>query len=155
MKVLVDTSVWSVALRRPKNSEISLDQQATANALADLVRDGRAVLIGAIRQELLSGIKTQSQFDLLRDSLMAFDDLVLPMQVYESAAQAFNTCRANGVQGSNTDFLICAAAAHYQLPIFTLDGDFLQYQRWLPVHLFALNQSHLAGSKHSTYANPL
>lgn len=136
MKVLVDTSVWSVALRRPKRSEMSADQLATVNALADLVRDGRAVLMGAIRQELLSGIKTPSQFEVVRDSLAAFDDLVLPMPVYESAAQAFNTCRAKGVQGSNTDFLICAAATHHQLPIFTLDQDFWMFQRWLPVHLY-------------------
>lgn len=136
MKVLVDTSVWSLALRQPKNSEVSTVQQATVNALADLVRDGRAVLMGAIRQELLSDIKTPGQFQVLRDSLAAFDDLALPMPVYELAAQAFNTCRANGVQGSNTDFLICAAATHHQLPIFTLDHDFLLYQRWLPIHLY-------------------
>ena len=138
MKVLVDTSVWSLALRRPKQSMLSAPQQATVNALADLVRDGRAVFIGAIRQELLSGIKVQRQFDVLRESLMPFDDLAMPTPVYESAAQAFNTCRVNGVQGSNTDFLICAAAMHHQLPIFTLDGDFLQYQRWLPIHLYSL-----------------
>jgi len=136
MRVLVDTSVWSLALRRITGSVLSADQQATVNALADLVRDGRAVLMGAIRQELLSGIKARSQFDLLRERLTAFDDLALPIPVFESAAQAFNTCRANGVQGSNTDFLICAAAQHHQLPIFTLDGDFVQYQRWLPLQLY-------------------
>ena len=137
MKVLVDTSVWSVALRRPKNGELSTDQQTTVSALSDLVRDGRAVLMGAIRQELLSGIKTKNQFDVLRDSLVAFDDLALPIHVYESAAQAFNTCRVDGVQGSNTDFLICAAAMHHQLPIFTLDHDFLRYQRCLPIQLYS------------------
>lgn len=137
MKVLVDTSVWSLALRRPKNTLIAPEQQATINALTDLVRDGRAVLIGAIRQELLSGIKTQNQFEVLRDSLVAFEDVALSRQVYESAAQAFNTCRANGVQGSNTDFLICAASIHHQLAIFSLDGDFVMYQRWLPIHLYA------------------
>lgn len=137
MKVLVDTLVWSLALRRPKNSPITPEQQATVNALADLVRDGRAMLIGAIRQELLCGIKSPSQFDALRDSLAAFEDIALSRQVYESAAQAFNTCRANGVQGSNTDFLICAASIHHQVPIFSLDGDFLMYRRWLPVELYA------------------
>lgn len=137
MKVLVDTSVWSLALRRPKNSPIAPEQQATVSALTDLVRDGRAVLIGAIRQELLCGIKSPSQFDALRDSLAAFEDVALSRKVYESAAQAFNTCRANGVQGSNTDFLICAASIHHRLPIFSLDGDFLMYRRWLPVQLYA------------------
>ena len=99
--------------------------------------DGRAVLIGAIRQELLSGIKTQSQFETLRDNLLAFEDVALSSHDYASAAQAFNTCRANGVQGSNTDFLICAASIQHQLPIFSTDGDFLMYQRWLPIHLYA------------------
>ena len=136
MKVLVDTSVWSLALRRPKNSPLTPTQQVTVNALADLVRDGRAMLIGAIRQELLCGIKTTGQFDALRDSLLAFEDVALPRQVYESAAQAFNTCRANGVQGSNTDFLICAVSIHHRLPIFSLDGDFLMYRRWLPIQLY-------------------
>ena len=138
MKVLVDTSVWSLALRRPKGA-LPASQQSTVDGLVDLVRDGRAVFIGAIRQELLSGVKTQSQFDTLRERMAAFDDLAMPVSVYESAAQAFNVCRANGVQGSNTDFLICAAAMHHQLPIFTLDGDFLQYQRWLPLHLYPLH----------------
>ncbi len=136
MKVLVDTSVWSLALRRPTKHQLSPEQRATVNALGDLVRDGRAVLIGAVRQELLSGIKTESQFDVLRNSLGAFEDVLLTREVYESAAQAFNNCRANGVQGSNTDFLICAVSLRHQIPIFTLDGDFLMYQRWLPVQLY-------------------
>jgi predicted nucleic acid-binding protein len=136
VKVLVDTSVWSLALRRPANHPLSPEQRATVSALGDLVRDGRAMMIGAIRQELLSGIKTQSQFELVRDSLGAFEDVLLSREIYESAAQAFNSCRANGVQGSNTDFLICAVSILHRLPIFTLDGDFKMYQRWLPVQLY-------------------
>ena len=131
MKVLVDTSVWSLALRRPSGTEMPAEQQATVQALRDLVLDGRAVLIGAIRQELLSGIKTQTQFDTLKISLKAFDDIALTLQDYEVAAQSFNTCRANGVQGSNTDFLICAVAINHRLPVFTVDRDFGLYQRWL------------------------
>ena len=137
MKVLVDTSVWSLALRRPPNIAIAAEQQAMVTALADLVRDGRAVLMGAIRQELLCGIKTKSQFEALRESLAAFDDVVLTRQDYESAAQAFNTCRAKGVQGSNTDFLICAVSIRHQLSIFSMDRDFVMYQGWLPIHLYA------------------
>ena len=102
------------------------------------MRNGRAVLIGAIRQELLCGIKTQNQFEALRDSLVAFEEVALSRQIYESAAQAFNTCRTNGMQGSNTDFLICSASIHHQLPIFSMDSDFLMYRRWLPIHLYAM-----------------
>ena len=43
------------------------------------------------------------------------------MADYALAGQFFNTCRANGVQGSNTDFLICAASVNHDLPILTLD----------------------------------
>jgi predicted nucleic acid-binding protein len=133
MKVLVDTSVWSLALRRPKNATLSPEQQTVVTALADLMRDGRAVMIGAIRQELLSGIKSQTGFDALKNTLTAFEDVPLTMQDYEKAAEVFNTCRANGVQGSNTDFLICAVCINHQLPIFSVDGDFLNYQKYLPV----------------------
>jgi predicted nucleic acid-binding protein len=136
MKVLVDTSVWSLALRRPSGTSVTAEQQATVQALRDLVLDGRAILIGAIRQELLSGIKTLIQFDTLKISLKAFDDIALTLQDYELAAQSFNTCRANGVQGSNTDFLICAVAINHQLPVFTLDRDFEMYRRWLDFEVY-------------------
>jgi predicted nucleic acid-binding protein len=138
MKVLVDTSVWSLALRRPQSLALGASQQAAVSALTELVRDGRAVLMGAIRQELLSGIATQKQFETLRTRLAAFDDVALTAQDYEIAAQSFNTCRAHGVQGSNTDFLICAASMHHQLPVFSTDLDFQRYKKWLPIHLYVL-----------------
>jgi predicted nucleic acid-binding protein len=138
MKVLVDTSVWSLALRRPKNVALSPEQQNVVTALADLMRDGRAVMMGAIRQELLSGIKTQAGFDALKNTLTAFEDVLLTMQDYEKAAEVFNTCRANGVQGSNTDFLICAVSINNQLPIFSVDNDFLNYQKHSSVLLHLL-----------------
>lgn len=136
MKVLVDTSVWSLALRRPQNIEITAEQQTLVSSLAELVRDGRAVLIGAIRQELLCGIKTKTQFEALRGTLTAFDDVPLSMRDYELAAEVFNTCRANGVQGSNTDFLICAVSINHKLPIFSIDNDFRMFGQWLDFELY-------------------
>jgi predicted nucleic acid-binding protein len=138
MKVLVDTSVWSLGLRRPKGVALGEPQRKAVSTLSDLVQDGRAVLLGAIRQELLSGIRLQTQFDALQSALAAFDDVPLGMQDYTHAAQFFNLCRANGVQGSNTDFLICAAAVNHDVPIFTLDQDFENYQKWLPIRLYAV-----------------
>ena len=138
MKVLVDTSVWSLALRRPKNVALSPEQQNVVTALADLMRDGRAVMMGAIRQELLSGIKTQAGFEALKNTLTAFEDLPLAMADYEKAAEVFNTCRANGVQGSSTDFLICAVSINHQLPIFSVDNDFLNYQKQVSLLLHLL-----------------
>lgn len=137
MRVLVDTSVWSLALRRPKGLEMPASQQHAVSTLADLVRDGRAALMGAIRQELLSGIKSPEQFATLKTALAAFADVVLGVQDYELAAEFFNTCRAQGIQGSNTDFLICAVSVNHGLPILSLDLDFENYTKCLPIRLLA------------------
>lgn len=130
MNVVVDTSVWSLALRRAKR----VDGTASGE-LAELIREGRVVMLGAVRQELLSGIKLKSQFEQLRDHLRAFPDLVLESADYEAAASAFNRCRERGIQGSNTDFLICAAAVRRKLSIYTMDADFRQYQKVLRLDL--------------------
>jgi predicted nucleic acid-binding protein len=92
-------------------------------------------MIGLIRQELLSGIKVKSQFELLRDHLRAFSDLALESADYEEAAEAFNRCRERGIQGSNTDFLICSAALRRELAVYTTDKDFLRYAKVLDLEL--------------------
>ncbi len=130
MKVLVDTSVWSLALRRSKEHE----HPATL-LLRDLVGDGRAAMFGPIRQEILSGIKSKEQFISLRDHFKAFPDIVLTMEDYEEAARFFNLCRAKGIQGSNTDFLICATASRREMPILTTDKDFAEFAKVLPIEI--------------------
>lgn len=126
MNVLVDTSVWSRALRRARPVD-----DATACEFAELIQEGRVVMIGPVRQEILSGIKTKSQFEQLREHLRAFPDLELDSADYEEAAMAYNRCRERGIQGSNTDFLICAVATRRDLSIFTTDGDFRHFARAL------------------------
>jgi predicted nucleic acid-binding protein len=134
VNVLVDTSVWSLALRRKAGPV-----QPLATALAVLIENGRAAMIGPVRQELLSGMKDPQQFIQLRDHLRAFVDTELTSADYEEAATFFNRCRAKGVQGSNTDFLICAVAARRALPIFTTDSYFGHFSRLLPITLFAVH----------------
>ena len=127
MKVLVDTSVWSVALRRRTSGELRVVEQAAVQELSTLIEEARACMAGCIRQEVLSGIASATQFDRLRDKLGAFDDLAAEPPTYEAAARFFNLCRARGVQGSHIDFLICALADEHQVPIFALDADFARY----------------------------
>ncbi|MCI0416898.1 PIN domain-containing protein [bacterium] len=124
--VLVDTSVWSLALRRKKSSQ----QEVIVNEFAELIRETRVRIIGPIRQEILSGLRDQKQFELLRTRLRAFPDLELHEEIFERAAEIFNACRKAGIQGSNTDFLICAVAEHNDLAIFTTDQDFHRYQKY-------------------------
>ena len=129
MKVLADTSVWSLALRRKEQSE-------TARKLAELILSSMVVMIGPVRQELLSGISNEDIFFELRAKLTAFNDLVITTQDYETAAEFFNTCRKHGVQGSHTDFLICAVAYNNDLLIYTSDDDFVHYAKYLPIKFF-------------------
>jgi len=140
MQVLVDISVWSLALRRSPTEAVKAaadaKQQAAVNALRDLIADGRACMLGAVRQELLCGIKSAAQFGALRAALKGFEDVALTQSDFELAAEFFNTCRSKGVQGSNTDFLICAAASARKLPILTTDQDFTRYGKHLPINLY-------------------
>lgn len=130
MRVLIDTSVWSMALRRAGPSPAPIVRE-----LAELVREGRTVIMGPIRQELLSGLKGNRQFQTLRDHLRAFPDLELETADFEEAAHVSNRCRSKGIQGSNTDFLMCAVASRRDLSIFTMDGDFRDFRRVLPLTL--------------------
>ena len=130
MNIIIDTSVWSLALRRQRSSPSSETRE-----LAELVREGRAAMLGAVRQELLSGVRADQQFETLRSHLRAFPDIPLEAADYEEAASFFNKCRGRGIQGSNTDFLICAAAARRGFGILTTDTDFAHFARVLPIEL--------------------
>jgi len=129
MKVIVDTCIWSLAFRRQQQ------HNSIAERLRDLISDGRVILLGAVRQEILSGIKHQKQFDKLKDNLRAFPNLSLDIEDYELAADYFNICRRHGIQGTNTDFLICAAANRRNYEILTTDKDFIGFSQYLPIVL--------------------
>src|SRR5215472_5547099 len=134
MNVLVDTSVFSLALRR-KNESLSTNERFLVAELSELIREGRARMIGLIRQELLSGIKPTEQYEKLRVLLRSFPDEVIDTSDYEEAAQAGNRCRAKGVAVSIVDILLCAVAIKRQWAIFTTDPDFSNYAKVLPLRI--------------------
>lgn len=109
MNILVDTSIWSMALRR--SGTLTEEDQFLVLELSELINEVRVVMIGPVRQELLSGISSHEQYSHLKKKLHAFEDLPLTREYYERAAEFYNMCRKNGVQGSQIDFLICATAA--------------------------------------------
>lgn len=132
MNVVVDTCVWSLLLRRA-----SAEGGTEVRELTALLAEERVVLIGPVRQELLSGVRNARQFELLRERLRAFDDLALRPEDDEEAARCFNRCRDKGIQGSNTDFLLCAVSLVHGLAMFTTDQDFVAYRTALPLRLHA------------------
>ena len=132
MKILVDTSVWSMALRRK-----SAVHDPSVIELRGLIEELRVQMIGPVRQEILSGIRSESQFLKLCETLRAFPDMALTSQDYELAAEFFNVGRKRGIQGSNTDFLLCAISKRHEMPIFTTDKDFVLFRKHLPITLHA------------------
>jgi predicted nucleic acid-binding protein len=93
-------------------------------------------MIGPIRQEILSGIRSQSQFNSLKTRLSGFNDFPLLTEDYVMAASYFNLCHSKGIQGSNTDFLICAVSVRSKLPIYTTDKDYAIFAEQIPIQLY-------------------
>ena len=112
-------------------------ERVLTRALAELIREGRAQIVGAIRQELLSGIREEGQFHKLRNYLRAFDEPGIQVLDYEEAARLHNLCRGRGIAGSAIDFLICAVAQRRDWHIFTTDRDFERYGRVLALKLYS------------------
>jgi predicted nucleic acid-binding protein len=123
LKVLIDTPIWSYALRSQNK-----DYQSEINELAFLIHDQRSLIIGPIRQEILSGYSDLRKYKIIKEKLSYFENTPILDTDYELAAEFSNRCRKKGIQGSHIDFLICAVANRLAIPIFTTDNDFRNYQ---------------------------
>lgn len=132
--ILVDTCIWSSLLRRNASLESSEKQ-----ILLKLIQQTHVILLGVVRQEVLSGIRDMQQFERIRQKLRPFPDFPLTTEDYEKVAEFYNLCRAKGVQGSPTDFLLCAVSHRYHFPIFTTDRDFKHFQKYLDFQLYYAN----------------
>lgn len=131
MKVLVDTSVWSLALRRKAPST-----DPKARLFRDILESGQPVyLLGVILQELLQGIRNPDHFQSVKTHLENFPiiDLVRGDNVY--AAELESTCREKGVQAGTIDFLIAAAAIGHECTLLTTDLDFERIATVAPLKL--------------------
>jgi predicted nucleic acid-binding protein len=134
VNTLVDSSVWSLALRR-RAEDLNAVERCIVAELAETIKEGRARIIGLVRQELLSGIKASAQYEKLRATLRAFPDEPINTSDYEEAAKASDHCMSRGIVVSIVDILICAIALPRRWSIFTTDPDFNNYASVLPIKL--------------------
>ncbi len=139
--ILVDTTIWSLALRR-RSEDLNPHEQELAKELARLLTLYQAAWIGPIRQELLSGIRSPQDLWTIQTQLDECPALQVTMADYDGAAGHYNTCRANGIASGGTDMLICSVASRTQSPIFTTDPDFQRYSACLPIQLYRLASPH-------------
>ncbi len=131
MNVLVDTSIWSLVLRRKNGRKV---QEATR--LEQFIQDGESIfLVGVILQEILQGIRSDKNFEKVAVTLKAFPLVPLKREDYIFAASLRNQCRAKGVQAGTVDFLIAAAAIRYNCRLFTTDKDFLHIAKHIDLKL--------------------
>ena len=121
MNLVVDTSVWSLVLRRPRVDE----SHPLVRAFRAHVDAGDGLfLIGNILQELLDGLRSKKDFDRLKGLLEPFPLLALKRETYVSAAGLRQQCRWKGIQIGPIDCLIAAACIEHGFPLLTGDRDF-------------------------------
>lgn len=120
MTLLVDTSVWSLALRRDSAaSEAEVHVLKEALLGADVV-----VTTGLVLQELLqgfSGPKSRAQFI---ERFAALPLLHPDREDHVAAADLRNTCRRAGVQVGTIDALLAQLCIRYHLTLLSTDNDF-------------------------------
>jgi len=131
VNVLVDTSVWSLALRRdapPGRREVE--------ALSAAIERGDACLTGAILQEVLQGFPNLERTRRLKDYLGPFPLLDLHRGDFVFAAEIRNKCRSKGLAVTTIDAQIAAAAINHRCMLLAADADFEGVARHFPL-LFA------------------
>ena len=126
MNLVVDTSVWSLMLRRPRVD----DSHPHVHAFRTHLESNHGIfLIGNILQELLDGLRSDKQCDRLIQLLEPFPLLELDRATYIAAAKLRTACRAKGVLAGPIDFLIAAACCQHGYPLLTADHDFSRIAR--------------------------
>ncbi len=120
MRILVDTSVWSLALRRQSSTV-----HAEAVLLRSLIEQGEDIsILGIILQEILQGVRNPKDLNQLKEYFVAFPILELMREDYIKAAELKNHLMRNGKQVGTIDVLIASAAISYGCSLFTADQDF-------------------------------
>lgn len=120
MTFLVDTSVWSLALRRdgtPSEPEIAVLQEA-------LLGTDTVVTTGLVLQELLQGFAGPKANKLIVERFAALPLLQPDRDDHIAAAGLRNACRRGGVQIGTIDALIAQLCVRHDLTLLTTDKDF-------------------------------
>ncbi len=125
MNVIVDTSVWSLALRRT----VPRDTAPVRTLYRLLDQDGTVLLLGVILLELLQGFRSTRDFTGLQRHLASFPLLEPHREDYVEAARLRNHCATKGVQAGTIDSLIAAMCTQHGCHLLTTDQDFTRIAR--------------------------
>jgi predicted nucleic acid-binding protein len=131
VNILVDTSVWSLALRR------SPPASAPEVALLDrcLARQDAIVTTGLVLQELLQGFHGPAQRTRILAEFRVLPVLMPEVEDHIEAAALRNHCRRRGVQIGTIDALLARLAIRHGLHLLTADRDFEAMSHHCPLAL--------------------
>ncbi|MBI2822017.1 MAG: PIN domain-containing protein [Acidobacteria bacterium] len=131
MNVFVDTSVWSLALRRDQPQPVQ-----EVERLRVLLRDGESIFTtGLVLQELLQGFQGPKQEQLILENLSSFAFIVPQREDYVEAAWLRNGCRRKGIQIGTIDALLARLCMAYKLQLLTADRDFHRMAQVFPLNI--------------------
>ena len=120
MRLLVDTSVWSLAMRRDVPAS-----EPEVQALIDAINGGAELYsTGIILQELLQGFSKPKTHDLIIERFASIPMLVPETSDYIEAAELRNRCRQKGIQAGTIDSLIAQLSVRFDLSLLTTDKEF-------------------------------
>lgn len=128
MTLLVDTSVWSLALRRDEE----IDAPEVTALRAALTGAESVVVTGFVLQELLQGFAGPKAQESIIERFAALPLIQPDREDHIAAAQIRNLCRRNGVQIGTIDALLIQLCGRYDLTLLTTDQDFLHASRYVP-----------------------
>ena len=132
MTLLVDTSVWSLALRRD-GSPAAPEVRALADALAGA---DAVVTTGLVLQELLQGFNGPRAVAAIVERFQALPLIHPDRQDHIAAAEVRNVCRRAGVQIGTIDALLIQLCGRHDLTLLTTDRDFVHSAKYVPVKLW-------------------
>ncbi len=133
MSLLVDTSVWSLLLRRDRP-----DDSPEVAAVTEALESGARILsTGLILQELLQGFSGPKARRQIVERFSAFPLLVPDREDHVSAADLHNRCRARGVQTGTIDALLAQLCIRHELTLLTTDVDFQHIAKHAPLQVWA------------------
>ena len=123
--VLADTSVWIDFLNTSGSEE--------AEKLAALLDEDKVCILPMIRAEVLSGARTEREFQDLKEKLSALPSLEEPEDLWDNAAWARFRLARRGIASSLLDIVIALNASRHHCPLLTRDKEFRQIAHVLPL----------------------
>lgn len=133
MSLFVDTSVWSLALRRDAPSSAT-----EVRALVRVIEAGETILTtGLVLQELLQGFSGPKARDQILDRFSSVPLLVPDRNDHIAAAELRNRCRRNGVQIGTIDALLAQLCIRHDLTMLTTDRDFRHVADHSVLHIWS------------------